>query len=483
MQELPLPSCGRRLPVTPSEAPYPVQISNHDSHRPHSRAESEPNPLPLPWRPSIVQKTQLSREGLRASLGPGSTSPAGSPPHSRRPLSMLVEGGISSHTGTAPQLVSPLEHIGGKKKSGGFLRPVRPTSGGAALNKKISSSVDAHLDSSGQFQITPSFQEPRSITSGSHSRKGGHRGQVGEMCYHGNQQPILGWATNSRMGSLPRRTRDIQALMQTQLPITSPYSSVQDISTLNGLDTAAGSVTSVDIKQEMFSNDYVKKPPRGSIHTSPQGSTTVSPHGSRAVSPHGSTRVSPHGGTRVSPHGSTRVSPHGSTRVSPHGSTRVSPHESMTVSPHESMQFSSLEGSKVTTRSYMSQQHSREMVKSHENIKVDPISGGEVPKPKRRHHRSISANPATRHYTDHVGQSSEYSHDIQFDQPMIPNGLHPHMDHHPHAHTSHRSHHQERLQHTSQEKVTSDGRKSGKNRRHTHAGITHSQKPSYLTEL
>ena len=447
--------------MTPNEEPYSV---SHDSRRPHSRAESEPTPLPLPWRPSIVQKTQLKEGTGGGGAVMNATSPTSSPPHVRRTLTS--EGATWGNFQPPAQLVSPLAHIAPKKKAGGFLRPVRPISGtgGGGLNKKISASVDAHLDSRLQSQPLP-FQ---TVASGRHAR-----GQVGPLHFLSNQQPMVGWGSNSRMGSLPRRSKDIQALMQTHLP-TSPYSSVQDISTLNGFDTGKGSITSVDIKHDMFSND--KTSPQGSNVVSPLGSRVASPHGSARVSPHesmavsvqGGMRISPHGSTRVSPQGSTTVSPHGSTRISPHGSTRVSPHGSTTVSPHQSMQFSSPEGSKV-----MSLQPSAALVKSYEDLKADPIMSGEMSKSRRRH-RSISANPVTRLPVGYEGQSSDSQpHHSLFDPSAMNGG--PSLNH---THKSHRRHRR-----ISQETKPSEARKSG-TRRHTHCGTTSPlPPPSYLTEL
>ena len=194
--------------------------------------------------------------------------------------------------------------------------------------------------------------------------------------------------------------------MRTHLP-TSPYSSIQDIHTQEG-GGRGGSITSIDIRQDMFSTEHRRM--------------------------------------GVSPHGSTKVSPHGSTTVSPHGST--------TVSPHQSMRFSSPEGSRVT-----SPHHSRVVMKSHENLKMDLIGGGDVmSSSKRRHHRSISANPVTRHR----GQSSDYYDAMKLEG--IPNGVHPLPDPHPHmSHRHHDNHH------------SSAGHKT---RRHTHSGHT-----PYLSEL
>ena len=399
-----------------------------------------------------MQKTQHAskRDGVSMAMGANTaTSPSSSPPHSRRVATMATDGGGAGY-GPTP-LMSPLAHIGGgkKKKGGAFLRPVRPISGGGALSKMMSSSVDAHLDSRGQQPPPLAFPDPpQTAMSGSYSRKGGgHRGQVSPLYNHGDQQPMLGWTSNSRIGSLPRRSKDIQALMQKTLP-TSPYSSVQDISTLNGFDTAKGSITSVDIKQELFSHEQLSSGQYvGGTATPQNGRTSVSPHGSRVVSPHGSNRVSPHGSTRVSPHGSTRVSPHGSMQFPlPEGSTQVH------VSPH----------------------HSRVFGKSQENLKVDPARVLEPPQSKR-HHRSVSANPVIKRRVSDVGQSTEYyNHVTRFDQLMVPNGVHPHLDHQTPVHKSHHHHH------TAHE---TDGRKSGKTRRHTLSGTSPSQHPAHVTEL
>ncbi len=328
-----------------------------------------------------------------------------------------------------PPLVSPLSQIGPKgtkKKSGGFLRPVRPISG-QTLSKKISASMDADLDTA-PHQVS----DPRSFQGGSASRKGGRHSQVGPI-RHSEQQPILGWSSHSQMGSLPRRSKDIQALMRRQLP-TSPYHSVQDISVLG--DVPNGSVTSVDIKPELFSID------------------------SKGISPQGSTRVSPHGSTSVSPHGSTRVS------------------------PQESMRLISPEGSHIMAHDHISPQHSRVIVRSHENLKVDPLTGGERSQPKKRY-RSVSANPSARPYPTYTDQGLNSVKEPRFDQP-IPNGAihsseHAHLSHHPHPHHPTDHHHYHTLNQT-------DGRKSGslfKQRRHTHSSVQapQSKTPSNITEL
>lgn len=51
-------SRGRRLPSTPAEEPY--HRSSREPSRSHSRAESMPDPLPLPWKSNIATITQLA---------------------------------------------------------------------------------------------------------------------------------------------------------------------------------------------------------------------------------------------------------------------------------------------------------------------------------------------------------------------------------------------------------------------------------------
>ena len=131
----------------------------------------------------------------------------------------------------------------------------------------------------------------------------------------------------------------------------SPYCSVQDISMATGLDGAkgGGSVTSVDIKPELFNRERR------------HGRMTESAYHRMGVGWDQRT------GSERSPHGSTGVSPYGSTTVSPHGSRTVSLHGSRAVSPH---MVSDLEGSK-----FISPSHSRVIRRPQEN-------GGEFPKPK-----------------------------------------------------------------------------------------------------
>ena len=425
-QTLPPPSGkgGRKLPPTPSEAPYqphppPHDSAHHHSHhgRPHSRAESEPNPLPLPWRPSLVQKysSHERNEGAPHHMKPLHTSPP--------PQQSFTEGGGGSH-GNPTQLISPLTQMGGASSSSSskkmkrskpsygerLLRPVRPIPASGGLNKRISTSVDMNLDvrgggGRGVSQDLPAPLVTGRIHSGVGGGGGGGGGQVGPHHHddHTHPPPQVGWAHNYRVGSLPRRSRDIQALMQQQQPFTSPYNSFQDISVIGGLDGGRGggggkgSITSVDIKTELFSGGYGGKGGEAWGHDG----VGVSPYGSRVGSGYGNRRVSPHGSTGTSPYGSTTVSPHGSRAVSPRHSTVISP----LPDP----------GSRVISPS-----HSRVIGRPFDN---DGGGGGEVPKSKRRHHRSISANPATK-----LQNSDYYAHEVN--GLHYPNGAHHYMDHH-----------------------------------------------------
>ncbi|CAI7988635.1 hypothetical protein GBAR_LOCUS26 [Geodia barretti] len=452
---------GRKLPPTPSEAPYqphplPPQNSAHHFHhytgRPHSRAESEPNPLPLPWRPSLVQKYQLSRE---ENEGAPHMKPLNTSSLSRHHT--FTEGGSSNH-GNPTHLISPLSQMGGgasssmkklkrNKPSYGerLLRPVRPISTGGALDKRTSASVDTNLDmrGGGQDYATPP------LVGRLDGDARGHRGQVGPRVDHTHTQPHASWA-NYRVGSLPRRSRDIQALMQMGQPITSPYNSVQDISVIGVLDGGGkGSITSVDIKSELFSGG--RGGGKGGEAWGHDG-TRISPYGSRAGSGYAN--------RRVSPYGSTGTSPFGSTTVSPHGSRAVSPRQSAVISP-----LPDPAGAKV-----ISPIHSRVIGRPVENL-------GEFPKSKRRHHRrSISANPA-----NNPPSLDYYTHEVNgLDHPGIPNGEHPpHRDRHGYVKPPH---HLLPVANDSSEVRRSS---AGKNRNHTHPG-TRDQYPegqSHLTEL
>ena len=378
-------------------------------------------------------------------------------------------GGVSSST----------KNLKRNKPSYGerLLRPVRPISTSGGLNKRISASVDTNLDMRGgeQDYATPPLVAAARLRGGEGG--GGHRGQVGPR-NHGDQahtQPHVGWGGNYRLvGSLPRRSRDIQALMQVHQPITSPYSSVQDMSVIGGLGGGGGggggkgSATSVDIKSELFS-DGRGRGERNGGEAWGHGSTGVSPYGSRAGSGYGNRRVSPHGSMGASPYGSTGVSPYGSTTVSPYGSRTVSPHGSRAVSPRQSAIISPIPDLAHGGPKVISPNHSRVIGRPPvENI-------GEIPKSKRRHHRSISANPATK------GQSSDYytTQVNGYDAPGIPNGTH--RDHH-HGYEKPPHH----LLPVSLDDPSEVKRSlSGKHRNHTHPGEReqYTEGSSHLTEL
>ena len=247
--------------------------------------------------------------------------------------------------------------------------------------------------------------------------------QIDPSHYRG--EPQLGWASHDQMGSLPRRSRDIQALMKAHLP-TSPYYSVQDLSGTSHVQN--GSATSIDIRHELFSS----------------GSTTVSPHGSTTVSPHGST----------------------------------------TVSPQQSMRFMSPEGSNVLNADAHSPPDSKVTVKSRENLQKDILSGrgvgvgGDVSRMKRRR-RSASAYPGARSSQEHQEHAVSSGKDALFKRSPQ-NGIMHHPEHvhplppHPHHNIGHSRRGvggREEGTRGTQERGEEGGPKIGSMyRRHTHSG-------------
>ena len=257
--------------------------------------------------------------------------------------------------------------------------------------------------------------------------------------------------------------------------------SVQDMSVIGGLGGGGGggggkgSATSVDIKSELFS-DGRGRGERNGGEAWGHGSTGVSPYVSRAGSGYGNRRVSPHGSTGASPYGSTTVSPYGSTGASPYGSTTVSPYGSRTVSPHGSRAVSPRQSAIISPIPDLVHGGSKVISPNHSRvIGRPPVENiGEIPKSKRRHHRSISANPATK------GQSSDYytTQVNGYDAPGIQNGAH-HDHHHGYAKPPHH------LLPVSSDDTSEVKRSlSGKRRSHTHPGKRdqYAEGSSYLTE-
>lgn len=261
--------------MTPSEEPYqrPYDLAGM---RPHSRAESEPNPLPVPWRPKIATRNQLMR------------SPDSSPPKSPPPLNSSTD----EHLRPRQQLTSPPPQPtaavqGGHSKSsssGGSghkkkLNPLtsRPRSVSSQHARYMSASIDTNLHlrtRGGQSTAQQQQQHGGRLSYGARSWK--QRAQVGpyndgnalrKMSVDDSGATPLGWPStpyfsSQNMAQGDRKVpADIKQLMSKNIPI-SPYSSVQDIPhALHSHYQAepshylpgSGSTTSVEIRQELFS--------------------------------------------------------------------------------------------------------------------------------------------------------------------------------------------------------------------------------------
>ena len=238
-QDAPRTSRGRRLPMTPNEEPFQ---HTQDLVRPHSRAESAPDPLPIPWKPKLAQRIR----------SPAATSPNASPPISpRQPFGATDP---ISPTPYREPLASPLSHLAGKvpkkkSKPGPALNRVpRPRSMSVEhMSRTLSGSVDA--------QLHIKSKQPHTLQNWSHVVAPRNRLKSDGVV------PQLGWTGSSRH-TLNGPHADIQALMKMNLP-SSPYSSVQEIpqGVLFSFGPAAdeGSTHSVELKPELFSHPHQSK--------------------------------------------------------------------------------------------------------------------------------------------------------------------------------------------------------------------------------
>lgn len=247
-------SRGRRLPSTPMEEPY--YRSSQEPQRPHSRAESMPDPLPIPWRYNIAPISQLART-------PTARSPNPSPPP--KPQSSLQE---DVHNFKEPVGPPPVAHLRPSKKKGS-LKPIRPKSVSLG-SKNLSSSMDANL-----HMRTAGLSQP-----GSHTMSVMWPPQQQKIAPVGGRRTSteapatasLGWQSvnNIHRQTLPGTLgpRDIQGLMVGSSTPSSAYSSIRDIPhEIHQLQVGneSGSAVSVDIQADLFK-------PRSGMHPQSQGS-------------------------------------------------------------------------------------------------------------------------------------------------------------------------------------------------------------------
>ena len=238
-QDPPRSSRGRRLPMTPNEEPFQ---HTQDLLRPHSRAESAPDPLPIPWKPKLTQRIK----------SPAAMSPNASPPLS--PRSPFGATDPISPTPYKEPLMSPLSHLASKvprKKS----KPAPVTNRGPRprsmsvehMSRTLSGSVDAQLH-------IKSKQPHALLQNWSHVAPRSRLKSDGVV-------PQLGWSGSSRHKPNGPHA-DIQALMQTNNPL-SPYTSYQEIPqgvlVTYGPAADEGSTHSVELKHELFSHPHQNK--------------------------------------------------------------------------------------------------------------------------------------------------------------------------------------------------------------------------------
>ena len=310
-----LPVQRRRLPMTPNEEPFQ---HTQEVVRPHSRAESAPDPLPLPFRPKLAHRIRPP-----PVTSPNASPPPAphSPPKSRSPL-MTPDPVVYKEP-----LVSPLSHISNKvhkrsSKPGPALNPItrpRSMSVGGKVSRRFSGSVDAqlHLHTKQPHTMSALFHQRSQVAPRSRRTSDGF-------------VPQLGWTSASQFSS--QKKLDIQSLMQ-----NSAYTSYQDIphGVVNKYSMESDSTHSIELKHDIFS---MQDHPRHHPHhhgTSPPASKTM-------VTSAESLKVDPISGAH-----SVELKPSMHNQPHHHG-----------PSPHAS----------------------KAMVTSAESLKVDPISGAEYHK-------------------------------------------------------------------------------------------------------
>ncbi len=250
----------RVLPMTPKEEPYLVP---REPVRPHSRADSAPEPLPVPWRPKLVHQKHRSptHEDVRSLHKSPATSaeqsPESSPPHLRHRLGQLFEQ--PSQRKIKEPMVSPLAQLVSKATKGSSSRkkvldPIRPRTVSLGTSRKLSGSIDA------QLHLQTGHPQTSSFTSG--WRGHGQVGPTSRRLSMDSVPPSIGWAgpfSQRSAGSSYNKLShadDIHGMMQKKLPV-SAYRSLENIE---------------DLPQEAFALRDTPSPQQWGNDPSPQSS-------------------------------------------------------------------------------------------------------------------------------------------------------------------------------------------------------------------
>ena len=234
----------RVLPMTPNEEPY--QHPHLETTRAHSRAESAPDPLPVPWRANLAPKNQLT---------PNQQSPSGSPQRLRSPN----DEGVKVYPKFKKSLISPTnQHKSSPKQK---LNPLRPKSVNLSPGDGLSKSIDG-------LNLKPSIiAQP-----GSHTVSGISWLAPLSATRRKSDGLIQGWASNQRLGQVA----DIQAMMRTPFSSYNPVPyDAHKLDLSSNSNREYGSDTSVEISHEMFRTNI------------PSHSNNISPVGSKGSSPQG----------------------------------------------------------------------------------------------------------------------------------------------------------------------------------------------------
>lgn len=268
---------GRRiLPVTPTEEPYQHHTPPHEIQRSHSRAESAPDPLPIPWRPNLVP-FQL----------PGGSGTSSSHHHHQQHQQKSPSSEESKQPALKDALVpspgSQHHHVHKSTMKKKVLGPLRPKSvslgsapaGAGNLSKSIDSLNIRHSVIPGSHTVSGiAWQQQQQYQQQQQQQK-----MMPSLKNKRNSEGVIhGWSSNQRLG----QPADIRSLMLgsgggmgSGAASSNAFNSIPydmhklDVSSANH---DYGSATSVEISNEMFTHSPQSHSPHNSA--SPLGSSS-----------------------------------------------------------------------------------------------------------------------------------------------------------------------------------------------------------------
>ena len=451
---------GRKLPVTPSEDPFSYthyQRQHHEPPRPHSRAESAPDPLPIPpWKSKFVQRSQLvhlPHAGTNpVHLTHSGTNPVHLPHAGTNPVHSPTASQVHSQSPYSDQMISPHAsqvnpshanqmhppHVHGSQMQSPYASQVHPPYPIQRQSPNASQVHSYHNQSPHASQPhSPYSSQPHSpYSSQPHSPYSSQPpSPYTSQVYSPSGSPPPGSRTRSPVARNPDREERNPGYKE---PLVSPLShfgtkpSKKKAGGLKPMRPRSVSHSSgVRLSGSMDTNLHtMTTQPTAKNFGSLKNRSQVAPGGHKKTSMNGAATL----GWASSSHFTT--SPQ---RKHPPADVQALMRMKLPLSPYNSIQdipkqvhSAEADGGSLTSMDLKHEYFTRlspqasTIVRSVENLKVDPITGAEISAHKSHQHghrdRSVSARPVPRQHSVYEGMPELSTSYNRMDDRQLVNG-------------------------------------------------------------